>query len=311
VIEKYVDAEELKRLLSALIVILGALLIGSLFAIIVVPGLRNANRPETPTPVSSVVGEPGWLDPTEFPPERGRVVPPVDPSALMAPSPELIAQGRDLFSQNCVQCHGDSGHGDGPAAATMNPRPRDLSSAAGWKNAYDPPGIFRTLTVGVPGTSMAPFDFLSKRDRMALAHYVQTLGAFPHGEGSREAAEALSRELAAAGEKTPNRIPVSLAMARLEQEFSAPPPLAVAPEDHRPGAEVFRRIVVDPARAAQALAGSESWRAGPGELSASILPATPGNGFAVGAATLSPAEWQALHEELRELLPQGAQETQR
>ena len=113
-IEKYVDAEELRRLLSTLVVILAVLAIGGLFAIIVVPGLRNANRPETPTPVSPVVGEPGWLDPTEFPPERGRVIPPVDPQSLIAPSPALIAQGKELFAANCVQCHGAQGLGDGP-----------------------------------------------------------------------------------------------------------------------------------------------------------------------------------------------------
>jgi mono/diheme cytochrome c family protein len=311
VIEKYLDAGELKRLLSGLMVVLGAILIGGLFAITVVPGLRNANRPEAPTPVSPVVGEPGWLDPAEFPPERGRVVPPVDPAALMAPSPELTGRGQDLFRQNCVPCHGDSGRGDGPAAATMSPRPRDLSGAAGWKNGYDLPGIFRTLTGGIPGTSMAPFDFLSKRDRMALAHHVQALGTFPHGEGSREAVEALSRDLAAAGEKTPNRIPVSLAMARLAREFGPPPPLLATEDDRRPGAEVLRRIVSDPARAALALAGSDAWRAGPADLSASILPGTPGNGFAVSTATLSPAEWQALQEELLALLPRGEREEEK
>jgi hypothetical protein len=43
-IEKYVDAEELKRLLSTLLAVLGGLVIAGLFASIVVPGLRNANK---------------------------------------------------------------------------------------------------------------------------------------------------------------------------------------------------------------------------------------------------------------------------
>ena len=42
-IEKYVNAEELKRLLANLAVFLTALMIAGLFATIVVPGLRNAN----------------------------------------------------------------------------------------------------------------------------------------------------------------------------------------------------------------------------------------------------------------------------
>ncbi len=300
-IEKYVDEEELKRLLSSLLVFVGALTIAGLFAIIVVPGLRNANKPETPTPMSPVGGVPGWLDPTEFPPERGRVIPPVDPRTLIAPSPELITKGKELFAANCEQCHGVQGHGDGPAASTMSPRPRNFTSPDGWTNGYSLPAIYRTVSVGVSGTSMASFDYLPRKDRMALAHYVQSLGAFPHGSASPEAMEALAKELAAPGEKTPNKIPVSMAMVRLEQEFTSAPPLAVAPEDHSPGAEIFRRIIRDPTRAAQTLAGSGEWRKGPVELAASILPDVPANGFAPNAATLTAGEWKELQAELLKL----------
>ena len=187
-IEKYVDAEELKRLLSTLIVVLGALVIAGLFASIVVPGLRNANRPPTPMPVNPVVGEPGWLDPTEFPPEEGK-----DDSSGGSRDPDRLFTGPGRAGKgassppNCAFCHGASGRGDGPAAATMNPRPRNFTSPDGWTNGYDLPAIFQTLSAGVPGTSMASFDYLSKSDRMALAHYVQSLGAFPHGPGSPEA----------------------------------------------------------------------------------------------------------------------------
>ena len=310
-IEKYVDAEELKRLLSSLLVFVGALAIAGLFAIIVVPGLRNANKPETAMPVFPVVGEPGWLDPAEFPAERGKEIPPVDPKTLISYSPELVARGKVLFTTNCVQCHGELGHGDGPAGSTMNPRPRNFTLPDGWTNGSDLPAIFRTLSTGVQNTSMAPFDYLSKRDRMALAHYVQALGAFPHGTGSPEAVEALSKQLAAPGEKTPNRIPVSMAMAKLEKEFSARPPLEVVLDDKSPGAEIIRRVVIDSSRAAETLAGSSSWRTSPKELAAGILPETPGNGFSVTTATLSAAEWQALHAELLKISPQMAQTTQR
>ncbi len=294
-IEKYVDAKELRRLLSTLVVILMALAIGGLFAIILVPGLRNANRPETPTPVNPAVGEPGWLNPAEFPPERGRVIPPVDPKTLIETSSELTARGKDLFTINCSPCHGERGLGDGPSAATMNPGPRNFTSPAGWKNGYDLPAIYKTVSIGVPGTSMAPFDYFSRKDRMALAHYVQSLGAYAHGTGGSEAMAALSKELAAPGEKTSNRIPVSMAATRLEQEFTAAPPLSMAPDDHSLGAEVFRRVVRDPTRAAQALAGSEEWRKDPAELAASILPGAPGNGFSVAMAALSSTEWKELH----------------
>ena len=135
---------------------------------------------------------------------------------------------------------------------------------------------------------------------MAVAHYVQALGAFSHGTGSAEAVKTLSAELAAPGETTPNRIPVSMAMSCLEREFNAPPPLAIAPEDRGAGADLLRRVILDPSRAAQVLAEVPQWREGPETLARSILPAVPGNGFSPGAATLSPAEWQALHAALIE-----------
>ena len=299
-IEKYLDEDELKRLVSSLVVVLGCLIIAGLFASIVAPGLRNANRPETPTAVTSVVGETGWLDPTEFPPQRGAVIPPVDPTTLVTPSAELLARGKMLFEGNCTACHGTQGRGDGPASATMDPRPRNFTSPEGWKNGYDAPGIFKTLSEGVNGTSMSPFDYLPKKDRMALVHYVQSLGTFPRNTADAKAMDELSGKLAAAGEKVPNKIPVSMAMSKLEEEYTAPPPLAIDKDDHSPGAEVLRRVLVDGARASEFLAQSRLWRFGYRELAASVTLETPENGFSVSSAGLRPSDWQLLQFELLE-----------
>jgi mono/diheme cytochrome c family protein len=297
-IEQYVNTEELKRLLSTLLVVLGALVIAGLFASILVPGLRNANRPPAPTPVNAVVGEPGWLDPTEFPPQMGKDVPPVDAKSLISYSPKLVAQGKELFTKNCVQCHGELGRGDGPASSTMNPRPRNFSSPDGWKNGHDLPSVYKTVSQGLQGSGMAAFDYLTKTERMALAQYVQSLGQFEHGSGSAEAAEILTKELSAPGGRTPNKIPVSLAMVKLEQEYKVAPRMRLDPEDHSPGAELVRRVVSDPSRAAVSLAGAQSWRTGPNVLAATILAGAPANGFSISAAALSAAEWQVLHSEL-------------
>jgi len=297
-IEKYVDAEELKRLLSSLVIVVGCLLIGGLFAALVVPGLRNANRPATPTAVRPAVGETGWLNPAEFPPQKGTVVPPVDPATLMQSSPELVARGKELFERNCTACHGPQGRGDGPAAATTSPRPRNLASPDGWKNGHHAPGIFKTLQEGIRGTSMNSFDYLSKKNRMALVHYTQSLGAFPHETGSPQSVKALSEELASAGERIPNKIPVSMAMARLQEEFNAAPPLQIGRAEGGPGVEILRRVVVDPARASQFLAQSSLWRISYRDLAALVVRETPVNGFATGSAALMPAEWQLLHSEL-------------
>lgn len=297
-IEKYVDAEELKRLTSMLVAVVGCLIIAGLFAIIVVPGLRNANKPASPSPVAPVVGESGWLNPEEFPAQRGSVIPPVDPKTLIEPSPELVMRGKSLFEKNCAQCHGPLGRGDGPAASTMNPKPRDFANSAGWKNGPHIPGIYKTISEGIRGTSMSSFDYISRRDRMALVHFVQSLESFPRAASDRKVMEALAETLASAGETVPNRIPVSAAMARLIEDYEDPPPLAIAQTDQGEGAAILRRILKDPERAARFLVRSQSWKAGSQALASSVLLNTPGNGFSTVSATLNESEWRELYAEL-------------
>jgi len=296
-IEKYLNSDELKRLLSTLVVSVGCLIIAALFASIVVPGLRNANTPATPTAVAPVMGETGWLDLTEDPIQRGRVIPPVDPRTLIEPSAALTDMGKKLYETNCLPCHGSLGRGDGPAS-NVDPQPRDFKTSEGWTNGSDISNVYKTLKDGIPRTSMTSYDNLTKRERMALVHYVQSLGEYPAREGNLDAMQALSEELAAPGEKTNNKIPVSLAIAKLESEYTFPSPLMVSAEDHSLGATILSRGVTDPARAAQSLTGSVVWRNGPDALALSVLPNVPGNGFSISLATLKPNEWQALYDEL-------------
>jgi mono/diheme cytochrome c family protein len=307
-IEKYVDAEELKRLLGKLAVLIGALMIAGLFATIVVPGLRNANKPGTQTPVNPVIGEPGWLNPAEYPPVKGKVIPAVDPQSLMQESPELLARGKTLFASNCIQCHGELGHGDGPGAASMNPAPRNFASQKGWTNGYDMPSVYKTLTEGIKGSSMTAFDYLSRKDRMALVHYVQSLGSFPDGAGSSEAMAGLSRELTSAGEKTPNKIPVSMAMDKIVSEYRAPAPFTIPADDSSEEAQILRRMIVDEGRAARTLASSNLWRSGLKELAAKLTLNAPGNGFSVDVATLSPSDWKVFQGAILKRLGKNAQE---
>ena len=306
-IEKYVNAEELKRLLANLAVFLTALMIVALFAIIVVPGLRNANKPETQTPEGTVLGEPGWLNPAEYPPQRGKAIPSVDAQSLIKESSALLARGKELFSSNCAQCHGESGHGDGPGAATLNPAPRNFALPNGWTNGYDMPSIYKTLTEGVKGSSMAAYDYLPKSERMALVHYVQSLVPFPHETANLEAMAGLTRELASAGEKTPNKIPVSMAMKKLVSEYQAPPLFAAATDDSSEERRILRRAIVDENRAASTLADSDLWSSGLKELAASLISGAPGNGFSVDLTTMSAAEWQVLQNAILKRLGKATQ----
>jgi len=48
-------------------------------------------------------------------------------------------KGKTVFTQFCATCHGNAGKGDGPAAAALTPKPRDLTDKAylsGLKDDY-------------------------------------------------------------------------------------------------------------------------------------------------------------------------------
>jgi mono/diheme cytochrome c family protein len=53
------------------------------------------------------------------------------PVAAPAPAASSGAQAaRRLFDTTCAVCHGANGHGDGVAAAALNPKPRNYSDKA-------------------------------------------------------------------------------------------------------------------------------------------------------------------------------------
>ena len=45
----------------------------------------------------------------------------------VASSPELLKKVQAAYEKNCLRCHGAGGTGDGPAAATLPTKPRDLT----------------------------------------------------------------------------------------------------------------------------------------------------------------------------------------
>jgi mono/diheme cytochrome c family protein len=102
----------------------------------------------------------------------------VDVHALLTPSDALVAKGKTLFAVNCASCHGTGGRGDGPAAAALNPKPRNFTETY-WRYGGGPARIVQTITNGSPGTAMAAFPSIPLEDRFAIAHYVRTLNPKP------------------------------------------------------------------------------------------------------------------------------------
>ena len=218
-IDKYLSPGELKRLLSALLLVIGFICIAAFFGFTVLPGLRYQAHTLPDAPVQAVQGESGWLDPTDYPAMAREVIPPIDPATVMTPNPALMARGKALYAQNCATCHGPDGKADGPSATGLNPKPRNFTAGGTWKNGTRLEDVYRTLQEGIKGSSMVSYSHLSKKDRMALTHVVQSLGTFDHGASDPRAIATLEKLFASAGEVIPNRIPVGRAVKALCREY--------------------------------------------------------------------------------------------
>lgn len=94
----------------------------------------------------------------------------------LAVEPETSADlesGKTLFSQNCSQCHGLTGAGDGPSSGNFNPPPANFTDSK--LQGLGPFHFYNVIKLGVPGTAMAAFDHLAEAEIWNLAFYVEAL----------------------------------------------------------------------------------------------------------------------------------------
>src|SRR5262245_22101978 len=66
-----------------------------------------------------------------------------------------VDKAREVFSQRCVACHGPSGHGDGPASASLSPRPRRFSDAS-WQASVTDDHIEKVIKYGGAAVGKSP-----------------------------------------------------------------------------------------------------------------------------------------------------------
>jgi mono/diheme cytochrome c family protein len=107
----------------------------------------------------------------------------------LPPSPVPAFQdttaGKAVYVKWCAGCHGETGAGDGPAAAYMLPRPRDFTGAiyqirvtASGQLPTDA-DLMRSIDDGLGGTAMPAWkDRLSQGERRDVLAYLKTFSAF-------------------------------------------------------------------------------------------------------------------------------------
>src|SRR5438132_253234 len=106
------------------------------------------------------------------------------------PDPKMIEEGKKIYFRKCVWCHGVDGAGDGPGAGRLWPRPRNFNqgtfkirhTASGELPLFDPTkpvagqnDLFDTVTHGLPGSAMPPWDgILTEQQRLQVLSFVTT-----------------------------------------------------------------------------------------------------------------------------------------
>lgn len=95
-------------------------------------------------------------------------------------SPAALAEAREIFKSRCSTCHGDTGAGDGPGAAALDPKPRDFRLAE-WQKSVTDEHIKKAIVLGGAGVGKSPLmvpnpDLKGKDDVLnALVWHVRSL----------------------------------------------------------------------------------------------------------------------------------------
>lgn len=95
-----------------------------------------------------------------------------------------------LYQENCSQCHGSEGRGDGLLAKNLDPRPTDFTDAVRARSR-SLLGLHDAIRNGIDGTSMVAFEF-SEEERWSLAFYVGSLAFSGYQEMPSQAKPGVS-----------------------------------------------------------------------------------------------------------------------
>jgi mono/diheme cytochrome c family protein len=89
------------------------------------------------------------------------------------PTPETLADAEQLFTDNCVLCHGEKGLGDGPGAKTIKVKPANFTDAKMMAMETDG-SLFWKMSSG-RGPMPSWKDTLTDKERWELVGYIRKL----------------------------------------------------------------------------------------------------------------------------------------
>ncbi|WZO96933.1 c-type cytochrome [Isosphaeraceae bacterium EP7] len=108
------------------------------------------------------------------------------PPAALASDP-LLLQGREVFLDRCVSCHGAEGRGDGPLAKTLTGPPVGNLASGRWKHGDRPEDVSGVIAKGTPNTMMPAWLSTIGSERVgAVTAYVYHLAGRPIPVSLRE-----------------------------------------------------------------------------------------------------------------------------
>lgn len=114
-------------------------------------GQSTAPTPASPAPTAApATAAPATAVVTDAPAD-----PTADPTTAGAPSQAAIDEAAQIYAMRCTPCHGQDGKGDGMAAATLNPKPRDYRDAA-WQAITTDESIEKAILEGGPAVGLSP-----------------------------------------------------------------------------------------------------------------------------------------------------------
>ena len=108
----------------------------------------------------------------------------------VAPTPEALAAGKNIYTEHCQRCHGVKGDGRGEKAAELSVAPGDFTDAHAMSRRTDGE-LFWQITRGrLPMPSFE--DKLTDRERWELVDYIRTFASVPGNGVSPTAATSAS-----------------------------------------------------------------------------------------------------------------------